>query len=549
MLNNLTIIFIIVIVLLITIFLIRSYWKNTQQDKKIVKFRKTLGTNTHDCKSHYHQLIDLYQQKIKKGKSGFRRQLADLYYSGSELGNIPSNPHLAIKWYTQAVEKDGDLMSLVYIGDIYRNGVQNEIKPDPKYAWKCYQKAIEYSGKAGEVFDLAQERLRDMEIDPPSTEAVKALVEEPTMLENFKDTNVYIPMKSTGITIPVLIDEHSIRPTTTTNNKWDNLFNGPTFQGPIAVQHQGYNGIEIEDRNLDPEILLRPLPTPPPPPPQQVEINVERADFRHPVPREVPIPRIHHANGVRGAAVRNDLPPQPPQDGIRNDPQNAHDTTLLRGARDTISKLRESTPVTIDTSIMLNKLRKHIESIGDHTRRAKAISVLDKIETNHMPMVNMHEMREVDILNLVYNRIHSPVNKGRENDLMEVLVDQLCDGHGNAGPVCATGRATRVLSSLDATDAQADQIVTMKPKWAVKQELLNNASVIRDRLMKERGPEFETLFNKPNQTPDEEKTAEEFVNTFKQTLRNEYKKEYVDPGILTQIDLDTELEKWIDHVA
>lgn len=528
--SNFWIILFIIIAVLITVLLIRSYWKNNQQDKKILKLRKTLGTKPRECKTHYHQLIDLYQQKIRKRKSGFCRQLADLYYAGSELGNIPSNPHMAIKWYTRAVEQDGDLMSLIYIGDIYKNGVQDEIKPDPKYAWKCYQKAIEYSeaNRNQEVLELAREKQRDMEIDPPSTEAVKALVEEaqePPVLEDFGKDN-YTPVRRAGNTIDIGV--------------WDDLFHGPTFQGPLVGDQ--YRGIEIEDRNLDPEVLLR---APPPAPIPEPEPVIERADFRRPPPREVPIPRrVHHANGVRGAAARADMP-----QGIRNDPQNAHDSTLLRGARETINKLRESTQISIDAPAMLNTLRRRLNSISDHTRRHKAIAVLDKIETNHLPMVNMHKMHEVDILNLVYNRIHSPINQGREEDLMEVLVDQLCDGFGSSSPVCATGRATRVLSSLDATDAKAEEIVTMKPKWAIKEELLNNASVIRDRLMNARGPAFVEIYNKMDQTPEEEATAEEFVDTFKQTLRDQYKKEYVDTGILTQPDLDAEIEKWIDHVA
>lgn len=465
-------------------------------------------------------LIDYIHQKIKQGGIGYCRRLADLYYFGSEIGGIPSNPIKAIKWYTRAVEADGDIESLVYIGDIYRNGVALrgeifEIEPDVGYAKKCYQKAIEYStgplsagakGESVRVFNLARERLNEL---GPTTQAQRV-----GLPETFSTFAIFHDGNSSGLdrsTVPRKVDLFS-------DGRVSSLFNSP----PVKVV--------VEDRNLDPEILLRPPP-------------VERADFRHPLPREVPIPSIINTGPANRA---RDI--RPPEEGIRNDPQNAHDTTLLRGARETINKLRESTPITIDTSTTLTQLRKHLLSINDISRRDKAIAVLDKIETNHTPLTNMHEMNEVDILNLVYNRMHSDVNKGRENDLVEVLVDQLCDGHGAVGPVCATGRATRILSSLDATDAQADEIITLKPKWAIKQELLNNASVIRDKLIKERGLEFETMYSKPDYTPDEKKVAESFDNNFKQTLKDQFKREYVDSGILTQNDLNEELEKWIDHV-
>jgi hypothetical protein len=233
---------------------------------------------------------------------------------------------------------------------------------------------------------------------------------------------------------------------------------------------------------------------------------------------------------------------------IRNDSQNAHDTVLLRGARETIRKLQDTTPITIDSTQMLNELRQRINVIGDSTRKFKAISVLDKIETNDIPMVNMNELREVDILNLVYNRMHAPVNHGRTTDLLDVLIDQLCDGHGVNTPVCATGRATRVLSSLDAADAKADDIITLKPKWAIKQELLNKAPKIREKMLEARGATFSEMFNRLTHNDEEERSVNDFIEEFKKTLRNEYKKDYVDTGLLTPTDLEIELKEWIDHI-
>lgn len=380
------------------------------------------------------QLNDTHK-KIKKGVKGLNRLLGDLYYSGSEIHGIQSNPHLAIKWYKRAVEEDGDLMSLLYIGDIYKHGIHNEITPNPKYAWKCYQQVANHTHPAQgpeSIFNLAQERQQDMIINPIE---------------------------------------------------------------PEVIVHTGFNPV--------------------------IENTIENTVV---IPKRV----------ITLAPIE-----------IRNDPQNAHDTTLLRGARETITKLQKSTPITIDIPTMLPLLRKKIES----TPRAKeAISVLDKIELNDIPMTNMHDLKEVDILNIVYNRIHSPINAERQNNLMDALIGQLCDGYGPSGPVCATGRATRILSALDAIDVESDTLVTLKPKWAVKQELLNNASVIRDRLFKEKGDEFEKIFNKSDPTPDEEKMANEFTDNFKKILRDEFKKNYVDSGILTQTDLDSELDKWIDSI-
>lgn len=518
-------ILLVIIVISIIVKLIKKYW-NKWENKKIDTLKRNIGTRK--GKKNYYELAGMYQKKIpslegsqqKQEYAKYCRQLADLYYSGSEASGIPSDPLKAIHWYTQAIEKGGDLMSLLYLGDIYKNGVQNIVKPNPEFAVKCYQKALVYA-KPEETILIkeARERIKDTITEPPSTEVVFETLEQVTG-------------ERIGERRPPVVDIDE--PVVFANSPWTGLFHrqetGTFWTNPVAV--------EIEDRVID-------LTTPPPPPqPQRVRvqppIDLDRADFRRPFPREVPIP----ARVIRPQAPA----PQPDNGEIRNDPQNAHDTVLLRGARETIRKLQESTPISISTPQMLLELRNRLNSISDRSRRYKSSTVLDKIETNELPMTNMHEMKEVDILNLVYNRINAPINQSRRNDLMESLIEQLCDGFGTASPVCATGRASRVLSSLDAMDMKSDEIVTLKPKWAIKQELLNKAPTIREKMLRARGDDFTATFNKANHTPEEETQVEQFTNQFKETLRSEYKKEYVDPGLLTQEDLDNELKEWIDAI-
>lgn len=492
----------IIIIVFIVVKVIRSLLSRWE-DKKIDTLKKKLGTKN---KKNYYDLADIYQKKIAKKQeyAKYCRQLADLYYSGSEASGIPSDPSKAIQWYTRAIEKGGDLMSLLYLGDIYKNGVQDVVTPNPQFAIKCYQKALAYAKPdETQLIKEARERIKDVVVEPPSAEVV--FHAPPQTIEQIVGQSV-IPTRPT-----VVIGEPVFNPFAPNNEGinalWDN---------PVAI--------EVEDRVVD---LT--------PPPQPVN-NLDRADFRRP-PRIVPNP---------ARVVRPQAPPPEVNGEIRNDPQNAHDTVLLRGARETIRKLKDTTPMAIDSGQMLRDLRARLNNISDRTRKYKSVTVLDKIETNELPMTNMHEMKEVDILNLVYNRINAPVNQTRRNDLMESLIDQLCDGFGTASPVCATGRASRILSSLDAMDAE--EIVTLKPKWAIKQELLNKAPKIRDTMVEAKGEEFKTMFNKASHTPEEEVSIEAFTNDFKNNLRSEYKKDYVDSGLLTQEDLDTELNGWIDAI-
>lgn len=505
---------VVVILFIVLILNILSLFKNHLEDKKIVTLKKTLGS-----KKNYYELAGIYKNKIKNSKkqdimyAKHCRQLADLYYSGSDASGIPSDPVKAIHWYIKAIENGGDLMSLLYLGDIFKNGVQGEVKSNPEFAIKCYKKALAYAKPSDTVLiKEARERIRDFSIEPPSTEVI---------LEQLQTNGEVINKRGKQIN-PFIVDPF-------VNNTWTNFF---------ATQPEP--NLPVPEPNLpvvEPNLRVNNLR-----PPQAPGLDINFND-----PRDTMRMRPVQAQGHVPVNMADRQVPERPGE-IRNDSQNAHDTVLLRGARETIRKLQDTTPITIGSSQMLNELRQRINAIGDRTRKFKAISVLDKIETNDIPMVNMNELREVDILNLVYNRMHAPVNHGRTTDLLDVLIDQLCDGHGVNTPVCATGRATRVLSSLDAADAKAEDIVTLKPKWAIKQELLNKAPKIREKMLEARGEAFSTIFNKLSHTDDEEQSVNAFIDEFKKTLRDEYKKDYVDTGLLTPTDLEIELKEWIDHI-
>jgi hypothetical protein len=520
---------VVVILFIILILKIVSLFKNHLEDKKIVTLKKTLGS-----KKNYYELAGIYKNKIKNSKkqdimyAKHCRQLADLYYSGSDASGIPSDPVKSIHWYIKAIENGGDLMSLLYLGDIFKNGVQDEVKSNPEFAIKCYKKALAYA-KPNDTFLIkeARERIRDFSIEPPSTEVILEQLQTngEVILEQVQLNGEVINKRGKQIN-PFIVDPF-------VNNTWTNFF-------AAQPQPQPEPNLPVPEPNL-------------PVPEQNVRVNNLRPpqapglDINFNDPRDTMRMRPAQVQGHVPVNMADRQVPERPGE-IRNDSQNAHDTVLLRGARETIRKLQDTTPIAIDSTQMLNDLRQKINDIGDHTRKFKAISVLDKIETNDIPMANMNELREVDILNLVYNRMHAPVNHGRTTDLLDVLIDQLCDGHGVNTPVCATGRATRVLSSLDAADAKADDIVTLKPKWAIKQELLNKAPKIREKMLEARGATFSEMFNKSTHNDDEERSVNEFIEEFKKTLRNEYKKDYVDTGLLTPTDLEIELKEWIDHI-
>ena len=105
-----------------------------------------------------------------------------------------------------------------------------------------------------------------------------------------------------------------------------------------------------------------------------------------------------------------------------------------------------------------------------------------------------------------------------------------CIEGGN--PVCATGRFTRIIDTLNGVDGE----VAIKPKWAISQELIERAKTIQSnelaRLDKSDREAFESL-----------------TRHIKGVILIDFKNEYVDSGILTREALDVETLKWIDHIG
>ncbi|KAL4853180.1 hypothetical protein ACK3TF_005795 [Chlorella vulgaris] len=229
---------------------------------------------------------------------------------------------------------------------------------------------------------------------------------------------------------------------------------------------------------------------------------------------------------------------------IRSDAHNAHDTGVTRTVKTSIEKLQGAVG-TVDQTVAARQVRELILAADVPTeKRARAIQALDAIERNNHTLGTVN-MTETAILGLVWGRLNHEDNLGNREALRENLVDELSESIEHGKPVCAMGRLSRVLGTLNGVDA----LVDIKPKWALSQEMINKAgAMFKDKVT--RLPEADRAAVQALQpTEEQEQAYERVMNEAKADIRDELRRSYVSTGIMTNEAFEVETSKWIDHIG
>lgn len=225
--------------------------------------------------------------------------------------------------------------------------------------------------------------------------------------------------------------------------------------------------------------------------------------------------------------------------GVTADPQNTHDSGVTASVKITIERLQELTNVTTDSEQAIQNIKRWImESKLDKKQMANALRVIDKIEIN-TEILSSVGMREAEILALIHDRINDDANKDVKHTLMENLVEELADSVNEQGYLhCTQGRISRMLNALNVLDP----VISIKPKWAIRQEMLNDASVTKQRILDALPGKLKRKIENGGDVSDK------FDANFRSFIKERFKNIYVDSGVLTPHDLNKELEEWIDHI-
>ncbi len=163
---------------------------------------------------------------------------------------------------------------------------------------------------------------------------------------------------------------------------------------------------------------------------------------------------------------------------------------------------------------------------GSYKKKEEAYSTLKSIIRIN-GFVNSIDMRESDVLLLVWSRIMDPINKDVAEELKSNLVESMADGTiAVDSPYCLTGRVTRIVQSLESIDK--GNIVNIKSTECVKDEISLRVAQLRTDFFKKH-PSLETIYN-----ADKDDAPTQLVNKdLKSYINDNLHKEYVLSNIVT----------------
>jgi len=221
-----------------------------------------------------------------------------------------------------------------------------------------------------------------------------------------------------------------------------------------------------------------------------------------------------------------------------NDPQNTHNSQVLSTVINSINNLKKNTKMEKSLPTSLKEVRIFLNNLPKNDKRDDALKSLNRIERN-ISRFTFSDMKEVDVLNLVWNRIHSDVHADNLETVKESLFTQLADMQEHGVIVCATGRFTRLVDTLNVIDNE----VTIKPSYVINQEMMNKSSKIRENML--------NTYSENERKELEKGTSykqEQFDQNLKEKIVENLKKDYVKTKILTQEKFDHQISKWIDDI-
>lgn len=260
---------------------------------------------------------------------------------------------------------------------------------------------------------------------------------------------------------------------------------------------------------------------------------------------------------------------------IRNDPQNIHDHNVQNSISVAINNLKSiSVPKAdnIPKSKVFDDISGYISTLSTSSsppspQRVKdAMDVLEHVRNiKDTKITRLNDISLEDTTALIWSRINSRDNVANMGNLASMFVEELASCKENGTIICPSGITTRLIQTLEETDT-IPGLVSIKPTWAVRQELLSKASVIREAFEKETKEEQErkevleakkTQENTPYSSydaiatphaPPPPPTQKDTDELLRRRIIRDLKKEYVEKGVLKEEDLMAEVSQWINHI-
>ncbi len=220
----------------------------------------------------------------------------------------------------------------------------------------------------------------------------------------------------------------------------------------------------------------------------------------------------------------------------QNDNQNVHDSTIQTHIINCVNKLKEDKykgKLHLTNDELINEIKHFIFTSYNGANKIKenALNTLNKMLKINGNIAKLN-MSENEILKLVWNRIHNPINKQREQIIKENLIESLADSLiDNNNLYCVQGRAGRIIQSLECADME--NIVNLKPLWVVKEEISKQFGKYRNKILGKLSPKHLKIYNKyDNIAPKEQILIDKINGNIIKQIDTKLKKNYIKSGII-----------------
>jgi len=98
------------------------------------------------------------------------------------------------------------------------------------------------------------------------------------------------------------------------------------------------------------------------------------------------------------------------------------------------------------------------------------------------------------------------------------------------------------------TANQIDPLVNIKPKWALRRELINKANTIYQTMEDKLSEEQYEILTKTQLNQEETSWFNKFKLKYQKKVKKQCYKEYVETNILSSGQLNSELNEWLHTI-
>ena len=137
-----------------------------------------------------------------------------------------------------------------------------------------------------------------------------------------------------------------------------------------------------------------------------------------------------------------------------NDTQNVHDSSVNRQVKAILEIIISETS---DKRHCIEEIVEFYKGRSDYDLFTEVIDVIRQSE-----FVIMIGISDKQVLELIWKRIHNPINEKNKDNLLDAFYLNLLECHENGSVVCANGRVCRMINSLSTLDANPKTWELMK---------------------------------------------------------------------------------------